>query len=201
VRLDHPSEGFRRANRRPRRRPTRRVNNSESGQAATEFALILVPMLILVGGIIYFGIGLNYWLDMNKVANQGARWAAVNYWAPYCLRDDNPLAQPAGQGCNTTTASSACTTVLGTTSPFHTRARLQDVLRCQTRNPSTSVRMCYPGVASGTQDRGDPVKVKLTAPYKFWFMRSVGITLTATATMRLEQKPSVLSPDLPVDSC
>ena len=172
-------------------RPPRR--NRESGQAAIEFALILVPLLILVGGIIYFGIGLNYWLDMNKVANQGARWAAVNNWPPYCLRDDNPDPPTNGPGCSTTNAGSSCSTVLGTTSPNHTRARLQDVLRCQTRNPSTAVSMCYPGIASGAEKQGDPVKVKLTAPYKFWFMRSVGITLTATATMRLEQPPSTLS--------
>ena len=60
----------------------------ESGQAATEFALILIPLMIVVGGIIYFGIGLNYWLDMNRVANQGARWAAVNNWPPQCPRDE-----------------------------------------------------------------------------------------------------------------
>jgi hypothetical protein len=164
----------------------------ESGQAATEFALILVPMMILIGGIIYFGIGLNYWLDMNKVANQGARWAAVNYWAPYCLRDDSPLPPTSGGDCNTTTATTPCSTVLGPSPLFHSRARLQDVLRCQTRNPSTTVTMCYPGVALGAEQRGDPVKIKLTSPYKFWFMRSVGVTLTATATMRLEQEPSSL---------
>jgi hypothetical protein len=170
-----------------------RRSREEAGQAATEFALILVPMLILIGGIIYFGIGLNYWLDMNKVANQGARWAAVNYWAPYCLRDDNPLPPTSGTGCSATTVSSPCSTVLGASSPFHTKARLQDVLRCQVRNPSTTVSMCYPGVTSGNEQRGDPVKIKLTAPYKFWFVRSVGVTLTATATMRLEQEPSSLS--------
>ena len=37
----------------------------ESGQATVEFALILFPLLILVVGIIQFGIALNYWLDMN----------------------------------------------------------------------------------------------------------------------------------------
>jgi hypothetical protein len=68
------------------------------------------------------------------------------------------------------------------------------VLRCSTRNPSTTVTVCYPGIAiPGDAERGDPVKVKLTAPYRFWFMDSVGITLTATATMRLEQEPTLLS--------
>ena len=49
-----------------------------------EFALILFPLLLLVAGIIQFGIGLNYWLDMQRIANQGARWAAVNNWPPDC---------------------------------------------------------------------------------------------------------------------
>ena len=49
----------------------------ESGQATTEFALLLPVFLILVVGIINFGIGLNFWLDMQRIANQGARWAVV----------------------------------------------------------------------------------------------------------------------------
>ena len=58
----------------------------ESGQAMVEFALILIPLLILVVGIIQFGIGLNYWLDMNRLSNQGARWAVVNEY-PGCTRN------------------------------------------------------------------------------------------------------------------
>jgi Flp pilus assembly protein TadG len=171
----------------------------ERGQATAEFALLLLPLLAIVGGIIYFGIGLNYWLDMNRVANQGARWAAVNNWPPQCLTTDNPdppyNARPGGCDVNTTT----CPQALGATSPYHTRARLQEVLRCQTRNPSTTVSICYPGVTLGNEDRGDPVRVKLTAPYKFWFVNSVQITLTASATARLEQKPTLITNE--VASC
>ena len=76
----------------------------ESGQATTEFALILIPLLIVVAGIIYFGIGLNYWLDMNRVANQGARWAAVDNWPAVCPRD---TATPPTPGYNCTNSSSA----------------------------------------------------------------------------------------------
>ena len=54
-----------------------------------EFALVLFPLLIIVAGIIQFGIGLNYWLDMQRIANQGARWAAVNNWPPECLRNSS----------------------------------------------------------------------------------------------------------------
>ncbi len=50
----------------------------ERGQALIEFALIAPLFLVIVVGIIQFGIGLNYWLDLNRLANQGARWAVVN---------------------------------------------------------------------------------------------------------------------------
>src|SRR5918992_653966 len=53
-------------------------SSCERGQALVEFALILPLFLILVIGLIQFGVGLNYWLDLNRLANQGARWAVVN---------------------------------------------------------------------------------------------------------------------------
>jgi Flp pilus assembly protein TadG len=157
----------------------RRRHDPERGQATTEFALILLPMLTVVAGIIYFGIGLNYWLDMNRVANQGARWAVVDNWPAQCLRTDT--------SCTNSTPTTPCSTVLAAGS----NAKLQDVLRCSARNNPT-VKLCYPGI-SGTPTKGDPVQVKLTAPYRFFFINSVGITLTARATMRLEQVPKLQS--------
>ena len=56
-----------------------------------EFALILFPLLLIVAGIIQFGIALNYWLDMQRIANQGARWAAVELHA---VCDDSAGVQP-----------------------------------------------------------------------------------------------------------
>ena len=85
LKRDHPDEGSVAHLFEARSAP----RNSESGQAMVEFALILVPLLILVVGIIQFGIGLNYWLDMNRVANQGARWADGGLTGPRraCARD------------------------------------------------------------------------------------------------------------------
>ena len=71
----------------------RHRQDPESGQAMVEFALILLPLLILVAGIIQFGIGLNYWLDMQRIANQGARWAVVNNW-PGCAANAAGTAAP-----------------------------------------------------------------------------------------------------------
>jgi hypothetical protein len=140
----------------------RRQRDRESGQATTEFALILFPLLILVGGIIWFGIGLNYWLDMQRIANQGARWAAVNNWPPDCPRGSSSCGSP-----NT----------------------LQETLKRQVQTAGLKsaifVQVCYPATTKGI---GDPVKVHLQAPFKLLPILGVGtIMLGANATMRLEQ--------------
>jgi len=137
-----------------------------------EFALILFPLLILVAGIIQFGIGLNYWLDMQRIANQGARWAAVNNWPPDCPRGstsctNNPPCSPRAQ-------------------PSH--ATLQNTLRCQALTnglrSSVSVTVCYP---AGSVKTGDPVRVRLSSPFTFVPILNIGtINLEANATMRQE---------------
>jgi len=152
----------------------------QEGQALVEFALVAPLFLMIVFGIISFGVGLNYWLDMNRTANQGARQAVVNHWPPYCVRDS--------VSCTNSTSATSCTTVLANNS----HARLQDVLRCQTRN-NAAVTVCYPGKTPAAATIGDPVRVKLTAPFTFFFMNKLGITLTATAAMRLEQVPSLIT--------
>ena len=144
-------------------------NDRESGQAMVEFALILFPLLTLVAGIIYFGIGLNYWLDMNRIANQGARWAVVNNWPPECPHGHDVHADAGMQRCART-------------------VKLQDTLKCMAitkgLQDGVTVDICYP---AGNNEAGSPVRVRLRQPYKFFFMDTIGITLTANATMRLEQ--------------
>ena len=165
----------------------RHRQDPESGQATVEFALILIPLLMVVAGIIYFGIGLNYWLDMNRVANQGARWATVDNWPAVCPRDTATPPTP-GYSCTNSTSATPCATVM----TANNKSRIQDVLRCSARNNPT-VTLCYPGETAASATVGDPVQVKLSAPYKFFFVNSVRITLVAKATMRLEQVPKVQS--------
>ena len=127
-----------------------------------EFALILIPLLILVVGIIQFGIGLNYWLDMNRLSNQGARWAVVNAY-PGCTRT-----QPNTLSCG------------GTVSLQHYVAcqRLPDALK-------PTVNIVFP---SGTSKTGDPVSVRVSSPYTFRAIMKLGtISLSARTEMRLEQ--------------
>jgi hypothetical protein len=124
-----------------------------------EFALILFPLLIVVSGIIWFGIGLNYWLDMQRLANQGARWATVNEY-PGCPRSgpDTP--------CSPT---------------------LQRYIACQPvpNALKPTVAISFP---SGKSKSGNSVKVTISSPFTFVPILGIGtINLSAKATMRIEQ--------------
>ena len=152
--------------------PAQLRRDPESGQAMVEFALILIPLLILVVGVIQFGIGLNYWLDMNRLANQGARWAVVNGW-PNCPRTD-----PAA--CTQTTVGP------GNSLPTYLRSQATSAgLRS-----SVAVTVCYPVPGVGDPPAGSvgsPVKVQLDSPYRFrLIMKLPTINLRAAATMRIE---------------
>jgi Flp pilus assembly protein TadG len=56
----------------------RLLRRSERGTAVVEFALVVVPLTLIVFGILDFGRALNYYNDMTQLAGQGARAAAVN---------------------------------------------------------------------------------------------------------------------------
>lgn len=142
----------------------RRHQNPESGQATTEFALILFPLLILVAGIIYFGIGLNYWLDMQRIANQGARWAAVNNWPPDCA-----VGTASPPGCP---------------SPNTLQESLKRMAIADGLEKSVTANVCYP---TGNRIAGEPVRVRLESDFTFFFIDRVRVKLVGEATMRLEQ--------------
>jgi Flp pilus assembly protein TadG len=50
----------------------------ERGQAAVEFAMVVPLLCVVIIAILHFGKVMNYWLDLNHVASEGARKAAVN---------------------------------------------------------------------------------------------------------------------------
>jgi Flp pilus assembly protein TadG len=50
----------------------------EDGQSAVEFALVVPLLCLIIIAILHFGKVMNYWLDLNHVASEGARKAAVN---------------------------------------------------------------------------------------------------------------------------
>jgi Flp pilus assembly protein TadG len=50
----------------------------ESGAVLVEFVLVLPLLLVLLFGMLDFGKAFNYWIDETHLANEGARFAAVN---------------------------------------------------------------------------------------------------------------------------
>ncbi len=50
---------------------------NQKGAAAVEFAIILPLLIMLVFGIIQFGIAYNNWISLTHAARHGARIAAV----------------------------------------------------------------------------------------------------------------------------
>ncbi|MDQ3691279.1 MAG: pilus assembly protein [Chloroflexota bacterium] len=159
-----------------------RRRDRERGQALVEFALILPLFLMIVVGIIQFGLALNFWLDMQRIANQGARWAVVNEY-PGC-----PRSGPNTLACGTSTT-------------------LQEYLANErvAQGENLDVSICFP---SGTSTAGQPVKVKITQPLNFLAVvtffrhadgsdRGLSFDLHAEATMRLEQTPGRYAADGP----
>ena len=104
----------------------RHRQDRESGQAMVEFALILFPLLLLVVGIIQFGIALNYWLDMQRIANQGARWAVVNVarTATQTPRVVQPLQpDPSGDARQQATSQGLRSSISASTVKYMSRSR------------------------------------------------------------------------------
>ena len=150
-----------------RERPDERTagaRTGERGQAMVEFAIIAPLFILLVAGIIQFGVVLNFWLDMQRLANQGARWAVVNQYpmssGAICLRTTNPAGS-----CPET---------------------LQDYLASQPvaggLNPCVDITFGPAGAKVG-----EPVTIRLESTFTLVPIVDVGtISLGADATMRQE---------------
>jgi hypothetical protein len=151
-----------------RRAPAQTPDSREGGQALVEFALIAPLFLLLVVGIIQFGIGLNYWLDLNRIANQGARWAVVDKYPD----------------CNGTVGSAGCS------SPNTLVAHLESEPVSGGLQPTATI--CFePGALQGQV--GQPLTVRVESDFTFLPIMDLGtITLRGKATMRIEQDPAVL---------
>jgi Flp pilus assembly pilin Flp len=160
-----------------------RGRRDERGQALVEFALILPLFLMIVVGIIQFGVALNYWLDLQRIANQGARWGAVNCGQSASMPGSDPCLADDG-------------------SPSLEQRLREDII--SRGNDPKEVVVCYLA-GDGTASTGDSIRVRLTTEFVFlgitgFLDDSSGLTmdLHADATMRLEQDPS--SPALPPDT-
>jgi hypothetical protein len=148
------------------RNPARRVR--ERGQAMVEFAIIAPVFFLLVAGIIQFGIGLNWWLDMQRIANQGARWAVV---------DAYPMNNPSGFCDRNFDPAGGC--------PQKLQAALASEEISKSLNPCVDIQ--FPE----GKEVGRPVEVTLKdVEFDLVPILGFGVSLEAKATMRMEWKPT-----------
>jgi Flp pilus assembly protein TadG len=138
----------------------------EKGAALVEFALVLPILVLLLFSMLDFGKAFNYWIDETHLANEGARWAAVN---------KNP-----GGGSLQQYIKSQATT-----------PELRNGGTASVPNPA-QVCISFP---NGTANVGDPVRVSVSVNYNWlpFIGNETGVaqaSLTGSSTMRLEALPS-----------
>jgi Flp pilus assembly protein TadG len=140
--------------------------SSEEGVALIEFALVLPFLLLIIFGMVDLGKAVSYWNDETHLANQAARYAAVNS----CSACDT-----AGQTINQYVKSQAETNQLATSA----------ILTIQFTGPNTN--------GSKNHCIGQPVKVIVS--YDYYLLSFVSdrinwigpIHIRASSTMRLEK--------------
>ncbi len=143
-----------------------------------EFVLISPLLFLVVGGVIQFALALNYWLDMQRIANQGARWAVV---ARYPLPD--------GSMCTTASTSKPCNPTL--------QATLASAAQSDGLDPDVCISFPASG---GTNNVGDPVRIRLETDFSLIPVLGIGtLNLGADAEMRIEQDPGLVYRDTPED--
>ena len=152
----------------PNRRPATR---DERGAVAVEFAIILPLLLALFLVIVDFGRAFNEWNDLNQVAGEGARFAAVNRG-------------PDGTSDNLKEALQA-------------QLDTAELREGSSRTAAAEIRICYddprPGQPVKVQIVADyPLLDYITG----FFNEPPKVTIRGSATMRLEAVPT-----FPSDSC
>lgn len=151
---------------------SRHVAKSD-GQATVEFALVLPLVLLIIVGGIQFGLAFNFWLDLNHVASESARWAVVDR-----LPGD----------------------VDGHISHDELKSYVDDQILSQGLRDSVAaangIEACFIPVEEGrtTPLPGDALEVTIKAPFHLGFGLAEWavdpLTLTGRSTMRIERAPS-----------
>jgi Flp pilus assembly protein TadG len=131
----------------------------ERGQAMSEFAMTLVPFLLLTFGIIQFGRGIYAYNLVSYAAREGSRWASV-------------------RGADNTTPSGPATS--GTVSSF-VKGKVAGV-----DTNALSVATTWP---NGNKNPGSPVDVTVSYPFPLSipFISTATLQLSSTSEMVISQ--------------
>jgi Flp pilus assembly protein TadG len=99
--------------RRPASIPTPRARAGAKGQGLVEFALVLMPLFMILLGIIQFGFVFNSYITISNAAREGARVGTIQIYAPSQSKAQNDLAR--NEAIKTSVIASM--NLLGKTSP------------------------------------------------------------------------------------
>ncbi len=167
----------------------RRLRRGEQGQVMVEFAFVLPIVLLLVVGVIEFGKAFNYWLSLNDVASETARWVAVDLVPAYPPDLDDASNSPTvdeleGYALSRIGSSELLTLV----------------------QAPGAIEICFvpsgDGSPAGLPEAGDAAMVRISARYDLGLIGAVvrtfssdessfgEVTLRGTSWTRLEQAPS-----------
>jgi Flp pilus assembly protein TadG len=140
----------------------RRRTLAAQGQATVEFAIVLPIVLLMVVGIIEFGKAFNYWLSINHIADETARWAAVDKLPP----------------------ANTMPTVENFQSYARDQAQNQELRDKIDDNPAL---VCYEPSGGGGPGIGDAATVRVRVPYELPL--GIDVWLAGSSTVRFEQIP------------
>jgi hypothetical protein len=135
----------------------------EDGQALVELAFVLPILILLVFGIVRFGLALNSANDETHLANEVARYATVNE-NPGCAKE------PCAGGLAAWGKSQADSSAL--------------------KGQSLCIRFLKDASTGTTKEIGDPVEVILKGKIQWLPVIEGGPEITRRAVMRLEAAPT-----------
>jgi hypothetical protein len=156
---------------RPRRLVGRRLLRTagrENGQSLVEFAMVVPLLLLLVLGIIDFGIAYNYKNDETSLANQALRYAVVNQCQPCALN------QPIEDFIKKTADSSALQQ--GSPGAFGIKPPGVTISICLPRNPDGSQSTGAEGQSIAAVATSDYRWLPLQLPWLPGFLTSTKLT-------------------------
>ena len=150
-----------------------------------EMALVLPILLFLSLGIVDFGRAMNYWNDVNQIAADGARFAAVN---------NNPggLATPFRDWLRlqAVTGELRDRTLAGGTAA-HCAAEPNDAAHCST-SVGMRLKVCVDSPNGQPLTVGNPIRIRIFSSYNpipfIGEQADIGnLAINGEAVMRLEQ--------------